>query len=222
VTASRLRPRKYLWDHSAWPWQPPSNDFVPDVAAFTEANNSRALRFAIDAITAQPLGYAKAVAGESVKPFVQTNAFRFPVVPLTRGLGNENRTYPAAAVRDYTGSTSVPYLGHHYATSERHPYTNLMNVYQRMIFLPGPLFGVIVAIGLAGLFIPRRRTAAGALLWISAAIAIVLPIAEHEYTYRYVIPAVPLVCMAAALVFRHRSDDQQDHQQQQERDAAAA
>jgi hypothetical protein len=32
----------------------------------------------------------------------------------------------------------------------------------------------------------------------------VLPIAEHEYTYRYVLPAVPLACMTAALVFARR------------------
>jgi hypothetical protein len=30
----------------------------------------------------------------------------------------------------------------------------------------------------------------------------VLPTAEHENTYRYVIPAVPLVCMAAAIALR--------------------
>jgi hypothetical protein len=64
-------------------------------------------------------------------------------------------------------------------------------------------------IGLAGILIPRRRTGAAALLWISAVIILALPTAEHEYTYRYVIPAVPLVCMAAALAFRrHGGDDQ--------------
>ena len=30
----------------------------------------------------------------------------------------------------------------------------------------------------------------------------VLPIAEHEYTYRYVLPAVPLACIAAAMTLR--------------------
>jgi len=35
-------------------------------------------------------------------------------------------------------------------------------------------------------------------------VTVVLPIAEHEYTYRYVIPAVPLACMAAALAFADR------------------
>ena len=30
-------------------------------------------------------------------------------------------------------------------------------------------------------------------------------IAEHEYTYRYVIPALPLACMAAALAVTRRA-----------------
>lgn len=49
---------------------------------------------------------------------------------------------------------------------------------------------------------PRRRTAVAALLWASAAILTLLPIAEHEYTYRYVLPAVPLACIAAAIALR--------------------
>jgi hypothetical protein len=68
--------------------------------------------------------------------------------------------------------------------------------------MPGPLFALLVAAGLAGLLIPRRRTGAGVLLWISAAVIVILPIAEHEYTYRYVIPALPLLCMTLALALR--------------------
>ena len=45
---------------------------------------------------------------------------------------------------------------------------------------------------------------AAVLLWVCAAVTVVLPIAEHEYTYRYVLPAVPLACMAAALAWAHR------------------
>ena len=80
-----------------------------------------------------------------------------------------------------------------------------MHGYQRVIFLPGPLFGLILVVGLAGILIPRRRSAAAALLWFSAVVSIVLPMAEHEYTYRYVIPAIPLACMALALAFRDRA-----------------
>jgi len=64
------------------------------------------------------------------------------------------------------------------------------------------VFALIMLTGLAGIFLPRRRTAVAALLWISAVTIMVLPTAEHEYTYRYVLPAVPLACIAAAIALR--------------------
>jgi len=79
-----------------------------------------------------------------------------------------------------------------------------MNEYQHIIFLPGPVFGLVVLTGLVGIIIPSRRSWPAILLWVSAVIIMVLPTAEHEYTYRYVIPAVPLLCMAAALAFRQQ------------------
>lgn len=205
VASKRPPPRMYLWDHSSWMWRSSSHSFVPDTAAFTTANNSRARRFAIEAITAQPLAYADIVAKGALMPFMHTNVFRFPTGP-ERGIGvGSARRYARAAVRDYTGSNSMPFLGWHYSVSQRQPYAHLVGDYQRVIFLPGPLFGVILLIGVAGFLIPRRRTAAAVVLWVSAVIILVLPVAEHEYTYRYVIPSVPLACMAAALAFRHRS-----------------
>jgi hypothetical protein len=73
--------------------------------------------------------------------------------------------------------------------------------------MPGPLFALIVALGLAGLFLPRRpQRLTATLLWVSALVTVMLPIAEHEYTYRYVLPAVPLACMTAALVFARRDE----------------
>jgi hypothetical protein len=104
------------------------------------------------------------------------------------------------------GSTTGigPYLGHHLGTRLVQPYSHLIRAYQRFVRLPGPLFALIVLAGLAGIVIPRRRTAAAVLLWTSALVTVVLPIAEHEYTYRYVIPAVPLACMAAALAVASR------------------
>jgi len=110
-------------------------------------------------------------------------------------------------VRAYTGSTAGvgPYLGEHYSYQLRQPFARLMNAYQRLVVFPGALFALILVVGLAGIVLPRRRLGAAALLWFSAVVSIVLPVAEHEYTYRYVVPAIPLACMAAALAFRDRS-----------------
>jgi hypothetical protein len=180
---------------------------VPDVSAFTEANNNRALRFAVRAITAEPLGYAHTVAGDALKPFIRPIGFLFPPPPSgPPGIVGQNRTYAVAAVTAYLGSARglEPYLGAHFGERVVEPYGRLILGYQRVIFLPGPVFALILITGLAGFLIPRRRSAAAAMLWLAAVTVFLLPIAEHEYNYRYALPAIPLACMAAALAFRSR------------------
>jgi hypothetical protein len=210
VASKRLLPKQYLWDHQTWMWTSHTapGGIVPDTEAFTSFNNQRALRFAIRAIEAQPLGYARVVAHDVSKPFKSLDIFPFPgpAQPSISTLGPKNRPYALAAVRAYVGSTAGigPYLGHHLGTRLVQPYSHLIRAYQRFVRLPGPLFALVVLAGLAGIVIPRRRTAAAVLLWTSALVTVVLPIAEHEYTYRYVIPAVPLACMAAALAVASR------------------
>jgi Dolichyl-phosphate-mannose-protein mannosyltransferase len=210
VASLRPLPKRYLWNHGAWQWQPRKKGLVPDTAAFTPANNARARDFAVRAIKAQTLDFAKVVAEGAAQPFVQTDRLRFPgVQPRTIFLSAANRRYMLAAVRDYLGSTKgiAPYLGTQLGTRLEQPYARLIQGYQDWIFLPGKLFGLILLIGLAGLVIRRTRTAAGLFVWVAAAVVFVLPVAEHEYTYRYVIPAVPLACLAAALTVRNRQKE---------------
>ena len=206
----RLRPRQYLWNHDAWLWQPPSTGLVPDTAAFTPANNARARDFAIRAIEAQPLDYARVVAADASRAFTSSDQLHFPgTQPAPVYLTAANRHYMLAAVRGYLGTTAGigPYLGVHLGTHVEQPYASLIVRYQDRIHLPGPVFGLIIVIGLAGILIPRTRTAAAALGWSAAAMVMILPAAEHEYAYRYVVPAVPLACLAAALAARNRGMD---------------
>jgi hypothetical protein len=204
--AKRLQPKRYLWNHGTWQWRHSHSGFVPDTAAFTPANNSRALKFAIDAITAQPLRYLGVVAGETVEPFVRTNDLRFPSVQphSAGGLNRADYRYAIGAVHAYTGSYDglAGKLGYSYGARLYSPWVFGMNEYQHIVFLPGQVFALVMLTGLAGIFLPRRRTAAAALLWVSALVIMVLPTAEHEYTYRYVLPAVPLACIAAAIALR--------------------
>ncbi|HEX6856134.1 MAG TPA: phospholipid carrier-dependent glycosyltransferase [Streptosporangiaceae bacterium] len=206
--SGRLLPKIYLWDHTAWMWTDPAagpKGVRPDTQAFTRANNDRALRFALAAIKAQPLSYAHAVADDLTTIFTSKDVFLFPGrQPVLQGLGPFNKRYALAAVQAYAGSTKGigPYLGRHFGVRLHQPFAHWVRIYQTYVFMPGPLFALLVAAGLAGLLIPRRRTGAGVLLWISAAVIVVLPIAEHEYTYRYVIPALPLLCMTLALALR--------------------
>src|SRR5262245_28397099 len=204
--ALRRLPKRYLWNHRIWAWQGTTSGFVPDTAAFTQANNERALRFAVLAIKAQPVAYAQTIAAEFVAPFAHTdNTLRFPVVPpRSSTLATYNLRYAIGTIKAYTGSDQgvSRYLGYHFGVRVVHVPAVLMNEYQHIIFLPGPVFGLVLLTGLVGIIIPSRRSWPAILLWVSAVIIMVLPTAEHESTYRYVIPAVPLVCMAAALAFR--------------------
>jgi hypothetical protein len=180
---------------------------VPDTAGFTAANNARARDFAIRAIEAQPLDYARVIVSEFSRAFVHSDQLHFPgAQPSSVQLAPSTSRYMLAAVEAYTGTTAgvAPYLANRTATQLEEPYAGLISRYQDHIHLPGPLFALIVLAGLAGVVIRRTRTAAGALLWASAVIMMVLPVAEHEYTYRYVVPAVPLACLAAALALRRR------------------
>jgi hypothetical protein len=183
---------------------------VPDTAAFTAANNARAMRFAILAIKAQPLAFAGVIGKDTLHAFIKPNLFVFPAESgKTTGLGPRDASYALASVKAYTGSTRGVgrYLGIHFGTHVIEPYAHLIRGYQTAIYLPGPLFGLILLMGLVGILIPRRRLAASGLLLTSAVITVLLPIVEHEYNYRYVIPAVPLACMAAALAFRDHSGE---------------
>jgi Glycosyltransferase family 87 len=209
VPSKRDQPKWYLWNHRIWAWQGTTSGPVPDTAAFTPAKNARALRFAERAILAQPLAYAEVVTQESLTPLgpVAAKQFQFPgVAQATGGLRKRNEKYVLAALGSYVGTTKGvgADLGGHFAEQIIAPWAQVIRAYQQVIFLPGPVLAAILLIGLACVLVPRRRSAAGALLWISAVITIVLPIAEHEYNYRYVLPAIPLACMAAALAFRNR------------------
>ena len=180
---------------------------VPDVAGFTQANNARARDFAIRAIEAQPLNYAWVIVTEVSRAFYHSDQLHFPgTQPPSVQLSPSTSNYMLAAVRAYTGSTEdfAPYLANRTATRLQQPYAGLISRYQDHIHLPGPLFALIMLAGLAGVIIRRTRTAAGAMLWVSAVILMVLPVAEHEYTYRYAVPAIPLACLAAALALRRR------------------
>lgn len=206
----RPPPLYYLWDHHAWQWRHPAPGLVPGTAAFTPARNERALQFAVRAIEAQPAAYLGVITRESLQPFTATSDLRFPGSQTsTATLSAADRAYAIGAVRAYTGTTQgvARDLGHYLGTRLRQPYAAVMARYQNIIFLPGPALALIVLTGLAGCVIRRRRTAEAVLCCASALILMILPTAGHEYDYRYILPAIPLACIAAALALRPRVAD---------------
>ena len=205
VPSLRPQPVTYLWDHRAWQWQHSPIESVPGTAAFTPAKNELALRFAIRAIAAQPLAYLGVVTSNSLQSFDFDHGLRFPAYqPSTTTLPELDRSYAIGAVQAYTGTTQGVSrdLGSALGTRLRQPYAAIMHDYQRFIFLPGPVLALILLAGLAGCVMRRRRTAAGTFLWVSAVILMIVPTAANEYAYRYILPSVPLACIAAALALR--------------------
>ena len=105
------------------------------------------------------------------------------------------------AERDFAG----PGLGF---TRAVQPWQRLLAIYQRYIFLPGTLLGIIVLIGAAGVLARWRRWGGvGLLPWLVGALLIMLPPMTAGFSYRYVLAAVPAACLAAGLAFARRPGD---------------
>ena len=90
------------------------------------------------------------------------------------------------------------------------PYASWLVSYQRFAYLPGTLLGVILLAGLAAMaargWVRGRQGVRGVrglqgpgLPWAFAATILVVPPLVADFDLRYVVPAVPAACLAAAL-----------------------
>ena len=88
------------------------------------------------------------------------------------------------------------------------PWERYLQKYQRYFYLRGTLLGLIVLIGLAGVLARWRRLGGlGLLPWLVGALLIVLPPMTAGFSYRYVLAAVPAICLAAGLAFARGPGD---------------
>ena len=101
------------------------------------------------------------------------------------------------AERDFAGS------GQGFGfTKEVQPWAHVLESYQRYVYLPGTLLGLILLIGAAGVLARWRRWGGvGLLPWLVGALLIVLPPMSAGFSYRYVLAAAPVACLAAGLAF---------------------
>jgi hypothetical protein len=83
---------------------------------------------------------------------------------------------------------------------------------QRILYTYGPLFGLIMLVGLGGLVRieglrerrPRlawSRRAGSMLPWVTGVVLLVFPIATADFDYRYLLPVLPFAGLAAGLAF---------------------
>jgi hypothetical protein len=109
--------------------------------------------------------------------------------------GDDQARVMQLAERDFSGGG----LGF---TTAVQPWANLLQSYQRFVYLRGILLGVIILIGAAGVVARWRRWGGvGLLPWLVAALLIVLPPMTAGFSYRYVLAAAPVACLAAGLAF---------------------
>jgi hypothetical protein len=189
----------------------------------TPANNKLLTDFAIKAVEAQPVGYAKAIAHGlllAVEPArkdypgagtVYYYYFHRHPLPLPGQKQHEQWVKGGYPDQDW-----VTY-GHAKAGVVHEPFAAFLIAYQRVFWTWGPLLGIIMAMGLGGLFRIRRPRqwrlsrvgfplywaprGTSMFPWVVAVFMLVTPIALADFDYRYLLPVIPFACLAAGLAF---------------------
>ncbi len=187
---------------------------------FTAKKNSLAQNFAIRAIAAQPASYAGAVLHDFMLSFYWNRpqhptaytADKYQFAMAERVWASPGLRTPGGGTlrgdqHTYSGSASN-------ATKAYEPYAGFLRGYQRFVYLRGTLLGIILLIGFAAIVrswlgggISRLRDWGGPALlpWLTAVVLLLIPVATADFDLRYVVPAVPVACLAAALAFAART-----------------
>ncbi|WP_346433821.1 hypothetical protein [Nonomuraea composti] len=198
--------------------RPPSQEYIwakdaplvlrPGIT-FSKENDDLAARFAMLAITAQPLDYAASVLEELARSFrwdrpiyPDAEIYGYYQFPVTEP-GPPGR-YPAQVGAEYAKLYEQGAIG----TEIVEPFAGWLRAYQSMVRLPGPVLLAILLVPPVAAIARRRkgrRLAAGPawlVPWSVAVVLLITPAAAAEFDYRYVLPAVPLACLAAAQSIR--------------------
>jgi len=171
---------------------------------FSPLPNSLGKQFAIKAIEAQPLDFARVVFDDtwrsfgwnrSVFPNAATyNQYLFGYQSVTISNGHRVPGYPSSAAAYLRGGDP--------RTEVVNPFAAAIRLYQRYVWLPGTVYGLILLVGLAGMIFAWRRGGGEAVLpWACSLALIVIPATTAQFDYRYVLTATPFAALAAALAF---------------------
>jgi hypothetical protein len=171
---------------------------------FNPTTNKLAEKFAIRAIESQPLDYARAVLDDTWKAFDWSRT-PFPDAPT---YDEYLFGYSSVPVPTYSTASIYGYRSYEAYFVRGDPTTQVVNSwaaiirgYQRYVWLPGTVYGLLLLFGLSGIVLTWRVRGRYALLpWGVSLAMIVVPAATASFDYRYVLPAVPLACLAAAMV----------------------
>lgn len=172
---------------------------------FTPVPNKMAENFAIKAIEAQPLDYLRAAWDDTWRVF-GWNRQVFPQAATYDEYLFSKHPLPIASYNKVQigpwGSYAAAYVQGDPYTHVVEPFGEVVRLWQRYIWLPGTVYGLVLLIGFGGMALAWRRVGGEALLpWATSVMLIVFPAATAEFDYRYVLPAVPFACLAAAITF---------------------
>jgi hypothetical protein len=173
---------------------------------FSAQTNHLALRFALRAIVAQPGDYAAAAGHDFALSFFWDRPVHPDAGIVDRyQFADAATAWVPASMRTPGGGTvagdqAAYNRGRAAPTRAVQPYASWLVNYQRHAYLPGTLLGVILLGGLAGMIVRRRVNGAG-LPWAFAVTILLVPPLIADFDLRYLVPAVPVACLAAALAF---------------------
>jgi hypothetical protein len=219
--------QEYLWaDHELWPDYkvptPLERLYGQNTALrFTPAVEGSTMKFAELAIRKQPVDYFRAVYADVMHTFGWDRQ-PDPLDKIGNGNGPEFRfsdqVYPVPWWAQHAGTDTTAnamstalhkYLGGSIGQPKvNHPWAGFVQWYQQYISFRGILLGITLLIGAAGFLVRWRRWGGlGLLPWLVGAMLIVLPPMTAGFSYRYVIAAVPVACLAAGLAFTQQAGE---------------
>jgi hypothetical protein len=184
---------------------------------FSNEVDKLATNFAIRAIKAQPGAYLQAVWGSTYMAF----DWNRPNTPEGQSqLYYVFQPHTPISVRTLVPSCTASCYSLSYtynggsdpSTRLAQPFADWMMTYQRYAIVPGPLLGLIVLAGMAGIGLTWRRLGNPVLLpWLLGVLIIVTPAGTALFDARYLVAAVPCLSVAGALgvqeivaAWRHR------------------
>ncbi|GLW07251.1 hypothetical protein Misp01_23810 [Microtetraspora sp. NBRC 13810] len=168
--------------------------------------NANASKFAQRAILSQPGDYLYVVARDFFRAFRWDRpTFPDPKTFVQYEFPSVEKPLPTWSLYKGRADTDAETYEHGSAATQIvAPWAGFMQAYQRVVHLPGTALGVILLIGLAGVVARWRKLGGPVLLpWLAAVGLILAPAATAEFDYRYLLPAVPLACLAAGISLRH-------------------
>jgi len=205
--AQRPAASTFIWEASS-----PLNG-VPG-PKFSAHKNALALHFALRAIAAQPGSYVADVLRDVSLTFYWNNpdhpsramAQRYEFASATTHWISPGyvlapgRTVASDQLR-YGGVTS---------TRAAEPFAGWLRGYQRFAYLPGALLGALLLAGLGGIARSWRGGGfrrldgwggPGLFPWTASVTLLVVPVMTADFSERYALIAMPVICLAAALAF---------------------